>query len=169
MTQPHPDIYNFSVLTPDIQQYLFTQICAFDIAANDLAKQKQELIISIRMGLLMRAYQSTESDDRLIICYLEAIAVENNLPRYAFTELTPQGRWSSLIWCRAVEVAITDLWGCNTADRSLADIKSSLLTETATYINDSTPGEIALYFAHIDKWTPQELGYSDMPELMEAA
>ena len=148
----NPNHYNFSDLTTDAQRFLFNQIVAFDIAANDLAQAKDEVVISTRMELLTRAYRSMEHDDRLILTNLRVVADRNNFNNYTFDELTPEARW--VVWMRVIslQLAINNLWAYRCNEQSLKALQDSQGAEVEKICQDCTEEEIALYFARLDKW-----------------
>lgn len=159
---PQP-IYNFSTLTPEVQRWLYQRICAFDLATNFLAQEKDDLITSTRMAIFMQVYQTIEADDHLNIVHLEITAMDNNLARGAFNQLVPSARWVAMLWAKAFVAVATEVWaGAWEKPQNHAETLTSLLAQAETLMIDHTPEEIACYFAFIDRWEPRT-PFSDMP------
>jgi hypothetical protein len=156
--EQQPKLYNFSDLTPEVQRWLYKRIYAFDLACDCIALQKDEIVTSVRLAILMRVYQTMEFDDRLNILHLEANAVKYNLPKGSFNGLTPAARWNSLMWARATYLAAIDCWSVNLNGETTDEVLADLLAATDRAMSDNTPEEIACYWQFIDRWEPRTPG-----------
>jgi hypothetical protein len=156
--EPKPKLYNFSNLTPDVQRWCYRNIYAFDFTCDCIAINKDEIVTSVRMAIFLRVAQTMDIDDRLNLSRLNAIAIDNDLPKGAFNELTPAARWQALMWSRAIETAAFDCWAAVNTGETSAQVLQRLLSTTEYAMADNTPEEIACYWNFIDRWEPRTPG-----------
>lgn len=143
--------YNFSDLTPEVQRFIYKRLYAFDLACCSIAEINDEHAISMNTAMSVRVYKSLETDDRLIVCNLQELALEEKLPRDCFNNLTPAARWATLFWDRAIKSAAAELWSLESPNKTEDQVLNQLLSNTESAMADHTPEEIACYWGSIDR------------------